>query len=123
MSVVSAGTAALIVTDWEETADSAFHEADTWQNQNYAHQVRVYGKIHKWVLTCIEQNVSWPNSAVSYLYGLQSAGTAITLSSNDPRRPISPPVNVVVAQVVLKVTLEGVTNIRRFTVDFRQYSG
>jgi hypothetical protein len=121
MSIVSAGTATLMVTDWEETADSAFHESDTWKNGAYTHPVRVYGKVHKWVLTCIEQNVAWANSAANYFYGLQSAGTAIQLSSNDPRRPINPPVNVVIYQVVLKLVLEGTQNIRRFTVDFREY--
>jgi hypothetical protein len=119
MSVVSAGTAVLMVTDWEETATSAFHESDTWA-KNYKHQVRVYGKIHKWVLTCVEQNVLWANSAANYLYGIQSAGTSILLSSNDPRRPLSA-VSVVVAQVALKIALEGISNIRRFTVDFREY--
>jgi hypothetical protein len=117
---VSAGTAILTVLDWEETADSAFHEADTWEAQQYKHKVRVYGKVHKWVLSCIEKDVTWTNSAVNYFYGLQSAGTAITLSSDDLRRPISPPVSVKVAQVVLKLALEGTQNIKRFMVDFRE---
>lgn len=121
--MISAGTAGLVVTDWEETADSAFHEADTWKNGAYTHPVRVYGKVHKWVFQCIEQGVAWTSSAVPYLYGVQSAGTSIQLSSNDVRRPISPAVNVVVAQVVLKLALEGTQNIRRFTVDFREYVG
>ncbi|MGD0029395.1 MAG: hypothetical protein ABSC91_10705 [Candidatus Bathyarchaeia archaeon] len=120
MTTVSAGTAILNVADWEETADSAFHEADTWEQQQYKHKVRVYGKVHKWVLTCFEKDVSWANSAVSYFYGLQSAGTTIALGSDDPRRPISPPVSVKVAQVMLKLALEGTQNIRRFTVDFRE---
>jgi hypothetical protein len=119
---VSAGSALLTVSDWEETADSAFYESDTWtQQQGYKHAVRVYGKVHKWALTCIEQNIAWAQSAVNYLYGLQSAGTAILLGSTDPRRPISPPQSVVVAQVILKLSqADAVQNIRRFTVDFRQ---
>jgi hypothetical protein len=121
MSQISAGTAVLSVTDWEETADSAYYESDTWtQAQGYKHAVRVYGKIHKWVLTCIEQNVTWANSAANYFYQLQSAGTAILFGSTDPRRIVSPPQSVVVAQVVLKLALEGTQNIRRFTVDLRQ---
>ena len=121
VSQVTAGTAAIVVTDWQETADSAFHEADTWVNGAYTHPVRVYGQVHKWVMECVEQNVAWANSAANYFFGIQSAGTSILLSSNDPRRPISPPVAVVIFQVVLKIALEGTTNIRRFTVDFRQY--
>jgi hypothetical protein len=110
------------VSDWEETADSAFYESDTWtQQQGYKHSVRVYGKVHKWALTCIEQGLTWAQSAVNYLYGLQSAGTAVLLGSTDPRRPISPPQSVVVAQVILKLSqADAAQNIRRFVVDFRQ---
>jgi hypothetical protein len=120
ITLISAGTAILNVTDWEETADSAFHEADTWEAQQYKHKVRVYGKVHKWVLTCFEKDVTWANSTVNYFYGVQNAGTAITLGSDDPRRPISPPTSVIVAQVILRLALEGTQNVRRFTVDFRQ---
>jgi hypothetical protein len=120
MSQISAGTAVLNVTDWDETADSAFYESDAWINGQYQHACRAYGKIHKWVLTCIEENITWANSAANYFYQLQSAGTSILFGSTDPRRPVSPPQSVIVFQVTLKLALEGTQNIRRFTVDLRQ---
>jgi hypothetical protein len=120
---ISAGTAALIVTDWQETATSAFSEHDSWKVSGgtgyYVHPTRVYGKYHQYQLTCAEQDVAWANSAVPYLFGIQSAGTAILLQCNNPYRPIS--VNVVVAKCVLQSPFEAGKNIRRFIVDFREY--
>jgi len=120
---ISAGTAGLTVTDWQETATSAFIESDSWYVSGgtgyYKHPTRVYGKYHQYQLTCIEQNVTWASSAVPYIYSIQSAGTAILLWSNDPRRPLS--VNVVVAKCQLLKAFEGAQNIRTFLVDFREY--
>jgi len=115
---VSAGTALLKVIDWQETSQSAFVEHDTWKNGAYAHLARVYGKYHKYQFTCAEQDVDWANSAVPYLYGIQSAGSAILLQCNHPYRPLS--ASVVVAQCVLAPPFEAGKNIRRFTVDFRE---
>jgi hypothetical protein len=124
MSVqISAGSAALIVTDWQETAISAFIESDSWKVSGgtgyYVHPTKVYGKYHQYLLTCVEQNVAWANSAVPYLFGIQSAGTAILLQCSSPYRPLS--VNVLVAKTILHLPFEAGQNIRKFTVDFREY--
>lgn len=117
---VSAGTAVLgTVVDWIETATSAFVEHDTWKNGAYSHPTRVYGKYHQYQLTCVEQNVTWGNSAVPYLFGIQSSGSAILLSCNHPARPLS--VMVVVAKCVMNPPFEAGQNIRKFVVDFREY--
>ena len=109
----------MIVTGWEEKATSAFHEQDSWKSGAYAHPTRVYGKYHSWILTCAEQGITWANSAVPYLYGIQSAGTAILLQCNHPYRPLT--VNVVIASLVMHSPFEAGQNIRKFTVDFREY--
>jgi hypothetical protein len=120
---VSAGTALLTVIGWEETATSAFFETDSWAVSGgtgyYKHPTRVYGKYHQYQLTCVEQNVVWASSAVPYIYGIQSSGTAILLQCNNPNRPLS--VNVVIAKCIMNSPFEAGQNIRRFTVDFREY--
>jgi hypothetical protein len=116
---VSAGTALLTVIGWEETATSAFTETDSWKNGAYIHPTRVYGKYHQYQMSCIEQNITWASSALPYIYGIQSAGTSILLQCNNPYRPLS--VNVVVAKCVMSSPFEAGQNIRRFTVDFREY--
>ncbi|MGB8781243.1 MAG: hypothetical protein WCD81_11435 [Candidatus Bathyarchaeia archaeon] len=120
---VSAGTAALIVIDWQEIATSAFTETDSWKVSAgigyYVHPTRVYGKYHQYALTCIEQGVTWANSAVPYLFGIQSAGTAILLQCNHPFRPLN--VSVVVAKCTMNPPFEAGQNIRKFIVDFREY--
>ena len=120
---VSAGTAVLNVTDWQEVATSAFSETDSWKVSGgtayYVHPTRVYGKYHQYQFTCIEQNVAWANSAVPYLYGIQSAGSSILLQTTNPLRPLS--VNVVVAKCSMSQPFIANQNIRKFIVDFREY--
>lgn len=100
-----------------------FVESDSWSVQGgvgtYKHPTRVYGKHHQYQLECVEQNVVWANSALLYLYGIQSAGSSILLQCNHPFRPLN--VNVVVAKLVMQSPFEAGENIRRFTVDFREY--
>jgi hypothetical protein len=117
--IVSIGNALLTVTGWSETGTSAFFETDGWKNGAYAHPTRIYGKFHQYQFECVEQNVSWANSAVPILYGLQSSGSAALLQANHPFRPLS--LNVIIAKCIMNSAMEAGQNIRRFTVDVREY--
>jgi hypothetical protein len=118
MVTITLGTKTLNVTNLSETVDIIGTQYDIWQNGACVKKTTVFGSVRKWIVDCIEKDVAWADSAANYLMSNASAGTALTFSSDDPRRPINS--SVVVLQVALQLELAGTVNVRRFTVQLME---
>jgi len=118
MVTITLGTKTLNVTNLSETVDIIGTQYDAWQNTVCVKKTSVFGSARKWLVDCVEKDVAWASSAANYLMGVASAGTALTFSSDDPRRPISS--SVIVLQVALQLELAGTVNVRKFTVQLME---
>jgi len=118
MVTITLGTKTLNVTNISETVDIIGTQYDAWQNTVCVKKTSVYGACRKWLVDCVEKDVAWADSAANYLMGVSSGGTAITFTSDDPRRPINS--SVVVLQVALQLELTGTVNVRKFTVQLQE---
>jgi len=114
LTTITLGTKTLNVIGLRESLGVIGLQYDLWQNQVCRRQVVVYGGTRDWSVDCVEKDIAWADSAVNYLMGVASAGTAISFSSDDPRRPISCNVNIL--SVLLTLELTGTVNLRHFSL-------
>jgi hypothetical protein len=117
-TTITLGTKTLNVTNIQETIDIIGTQYDAWQNTVCVKKTSVFGSARKWLVDCVEKDVAWADSAANYLMGVASAGTAVTFSSNNPRRPINS--SVVVLQVALQLELSGTVNVRKFALTLQE---
>lgn len=93
-------------------------EYDVWNREKscIVHKVSVFGKTYAWTFTCIEDDVSWNDSAAKNLKAL--GDTSVPLESTLYVSPIAA-LNVKVVAVDILVENEART-MRRFNVTVKE---
>lgn len=118
MATITLGTKTVNVVGLRESLAVIGLQYDVWQNQLCRRQVVVYGASRDWSMDCVEKDVAWADSAANYLMGVASAGSAISFTSDDPRRPINSSVNVL--SLLLTLQLTGTVNLRHFSLQLHE---
>lgn len=108
----------LVVEKWTESLILIMSQFDQWSGGICKRKQVVYGIVTTFQLDCIEQNVAWANSLMSYFRQKASAGTAVAFSSSLPVRAIS--TNVYVQGIDWTAENLGGQNIRKFTLTLQE---
>lgn len=95
-------------------------EWDAWENNSWTVKRAVHGVKRVWRLDCVEDGVSWVDSAAKYFAEQAAAGNTLSFTvTEDPRYSLSA-TNVYVLNVSLTARLTGTKNIRYFTVAVKE---
>jgi hypothetical protein len=81
--------------------------------------MKVYGLVRTYRLDCVEQNVAWASSVVSYFEQKASAGTALAFTSDLSVRSVTS-TNVYVMGVDFSAENVGTQNIRNYTLSLQE---
>jgi hypothetical protein len=109
----------LTVLSWTESYPAVAPQWDAWVGSAYKKKVMVLGSIRQITLQCVEQDVTWANSAVKHFQDVQNAGTQITLTSDLVVRPVTS-MTVLVLDVEFTSQVVGTQNIRYFSVTLQE---
>lgn len=113
MTVVLDGKT-LETVGFQEAEDPVKTERDAWQNSAYKREVKNYGLVRRWQLTCLEKDVAWIDSQVKSFQETAEDGTPVAFVVTDEQRVIN--TTVYILSVSLSLPEVGGKNIRYFTL-------
>jgi hypothetical protein len=109
----------LTVLKWTETLTPVNTFEDRWMGQQCKHVPHTYGSVRTYQLDCVEQNVAWANSLVSYFEQKAASGAIVSFTSGLVLRAVNT-VNVYVLSVTWSAENLGGQNIRTFTLALQE---
>jgi len=109
----------LNVTHLTEAVEAVAVESDDWRSEGYKRKIRIFGKIRRWTLDCVEKDIAWTDSAANHLQQLAENGTAVSFVIDEGNRH---QVNTQVYVLNVQVTLDlvGTQNIRHFIIQLQE---